>query len=168
MYIDPQLRAGSPGLLALAPLRDILRVGRLRTPAPNPGILERHMEQKGDVGSVVILMFVLAFAVVIIDERWLRVLVAVVPALLLAQRALSAPVGAGQDRVGAVERRMDDETRSAVDELLRHIREFYLTCHLIGSGRISADEAVEEASKKERDLNRLLARVTDRARSSAS
>lgn len=126
------------------------------------------MEQKGDIGSVVILMFVLAFAVVVVDERWLRTLVAVVPALLLAQRAVSVPVGTRDTRTIDSDRRMDDVTRSAIDDLLRHIREFYLTCHLIGSGKISADEAVEEASKKERELNRLLARVTDSARSTAS
>ena len=131
---------------------------------PVPGELERFMEQKVDTGSVVILMFVLAFAVVIIDERWLRVLVAVVPALLLAQRALTAPVGAREEGGGGGDRRVDGDTRRAIDELLRHIREFYLTCHLIGSGKMSADEAVEEAAKKERELNRLLARVTDSAR----
>ena len=50
-------------------------------PPPAPP-MEREM-QKGDVGSVVLLMFVLAFGVVIVDERWLRVLVAIVPALSL-------------------------------------------------------------------------------------
>ena len=123
------------------------------------------MERNRDVGSVVILIFILAFAVVIIDERLLRVLVAVVPTLLLAQRALYAPMGSKEVRTGAADRRMDRDTRSAIDELLRHIREFYLTVHLIGSGSISADEAVEEATKKERELNRLLAKVTDSARS---
>ncbi len=123
------------------------------------------MERNRDVGSVVILIFILAFAVVIIDERLLRVLVAVVPTLLMAQRALYAPMGAKEVPTGAADRRMDRDTRLAIDELLRHIREFYLTVHLIGSGSISADEAVEEASKKERELNRLLAKVTDSARS---
>ena len=126
------------------------------------------MEEKRDVGSVVILMFVLAFAVVIIDERWLRVLVAAVPALLLAQRALSAPVGAPKPPVGAAGHKIQGETRGAIDELLRHIREFYLTCHLMGTGKLSPEEAVEETSRKERELNRLLARVTDIARPPSS
>lgn len=122
------------------------------------------MEQKVDTGSIWILMFVLAFAVVIIDERWLRVMVAFVPALLLAQRALHSPIGAEKDPEDGGERRTDRETRAAIDELLRHIREFYLTCHLMGSGKMSPEEAVEQSAQVERELNRLLARVNRGAR----
>jgi len=122
------------------------------------------MEQNVDRGSIWILMFVLAFAVVIIDERLLRVLVAFVPALLLAQRALHSPVGAREDPAEEADRREDRGTRGAIDELLRHIREFYLTCHLLGSGKMSPEEAVEQSGKVERELNRLLARVNRSAR----
>ncbi len=123
--------------------------------------------QKGDVASIILLIGVLAFAVVIIDERWLRVAVAFLPTLLLVQRAMNA--GRGEQQVaaptGVADRRLDEETRGAVDELLRHIREFYLTCHLTGTGKMSPDEALENAAKQEKQLNRLLARVTDTARS---
>jgi hypothetical protein len=123
------------------------------------------MMEKQDTGSVLILMFVLAFAVIIIDERFLRVAVAFVPALLLMQRALSASDGDGHDHlVGVAERRFDPDMRGAVDELLRHIREFYLTCHMIGTGQMTVDEAVENASDMEKKLNQLLARVTDGAK----
>lgn len=120
--------------------------------------------QKGDFGSVLLLLLVLAFAVVLVDERWLRVLIAVVPALLLAQRALGG-VEAETTKVGAADRRLDAATRGSVDELLRHIREFYLTCHLMGTGKMDPDEAVEKVAQQELQLNRLLAHVTDGARS---
>jgi hypothetical protein len=122
--------------------------------------------RKGDVWSIILLLGVLAFAVVIVDERWLRVAVAFLPTLLLVQRAVTAgrEEAEREVRVGAANRRVDDSMRSAVDDLLKEIREFYLTCHLLGSGRMSADEAVEKTSRQEKELNRLLARVTDTAR----
>lgn len=122
--------------------------------------------EKRDAGSALLLLLVLAFAVVIVDERWLRVLIAVVPALLLAQRAMLAE-GGEESRVGGVERRADPSTRGSIDDLLRHIREFYLTCHLLGTGKIDSNEAAEMITRKEMELNRLLASVTDSARSGA-
>jgi len=111
----------------------------------------------------VLLLFVLAFAVVIVDEWWLRALIAVVPALLLAQRAVG---GSAQEeaKVGAADRRADIDTRSSIDELLKHIREFYLTCHLMGSGKMNPEAAAQKVAQLERKLNRLLARVTDGTR----
>ena len=119
--------------------------------------------QKGDTGTVVLLLCVLAFAVVIVDEWWLRALVAFVPALLLTQRALG---GSGQEEVlvGAADRRGDEDMRGSIEELLRHIREFYLTCHLMGSGKMDPNEAAEKTAQQEKQLNRLLAEVTDSAR----
>ncbi len=108
-------------------------------------------------------MFVLAFGVVIIPEWWVRVLVAIVPALLLAQMAIQAPGGI-EEKVGAANRRDDLDTRGAIDELLRLIREFYLTCHLMGAGKMDSEDAMEKVAAQEKDLNRLLARVTDWAR----
>lgn len=116
--------------------------------------------QKTDVASVVLLIFVLSFAVVIVDERWLRVAIAFVPAMLLAQQALKKS-GSESPSEETPDRRSDDLVRSAVDELLRHIREFYLTCHMMGTGKLSPDDAVEKAAQQELELNRLLARVTD-------
>ena len=116
--------------------------------------------RKGDFGSIILLLGVLAFAVVIVDERWLRVAVAFVPTLLLVQRASEAgrEVAEREAQAGAADRRGDDVMRSAVDDLLKHIRAFYLTCHLIGSGSMSSDEAVEKTARQEKELNRLLAR----------
>ncbi|MFG1691643.1 hypothetical protein ACGF5M_05775 [Gemmatimonadota bacterium] len=121
--------------------------------------------EKQETGSVLILVFVLAFAVIIIDERFLRTAVAFVPALLLMQRAWNATTGESQSPlVGAADRRFDGDMRGSVDELLWHIREFYLTCHMWGTGKIDGEEAVEKAAEMEMKLNRLLARVTDGAK----
>jgi len=124
--------------------------------------------RKADVASIVILVFVLSFAVVIVDERWLRVAIAFVPALLLAQQGLRASSRQeDESRHGWAERRADLEMRGYVDELLRHIREFYLTCHMMGTGKLSPDDAVERAAQQELQLNQLLARVTDGAKARA-
>lgn len=121
--------------------------------------------EKHDVIEVLVILFVLAFAVVVVEERWLRVAVAVVPALLLAQRSLAASkVEAPTAPVGAADRRMDGATRTAVDQLLWQVREFYLTCHLMGSGKMTSDEAVEKTAKLEKELNKILASVTEGAR----
>lgn len=124
--------------------------------------------KKADLASVVLLILLLSFAVVIVDERWLRAAIAVVPALLLAQQGLRSSREREEDSgTGWTDRRADPEMRSSVDELLRHIREFYLTCHMMGTGKLSPDEAVEKAAQQELQLNRLLARVTDGAKSRA-
>jgi hypothetical protein len=121
--------------------------------------------KKADLASVVLLILVLSFAVVIVDERWLRVAIAFVPALLLAQQGLRASRDKEDDTVsGWADRRTDSDMRGSVDELLRHIREFYLTCHMMGTGKLSPDDAVEKAAQQELKLNQLLARVTDGAK----
>lgn len=136
---------------------------------PNGPRLGESEMKKADVASIVLLIFVLSFAVVIVDERWLRVAIAFVPAMLLAQQGLRA---ANQEEEkpasGWADRRTDPAMRDSVDELLRHIREFYLTCHMMGTGKLSPDDAVEKAAQQELQLNRLLARVTDGAKSRAA
>jgi len=121
--------------------------------------------KKADVASMVLLIFVLVFAVVIVDERWLRVAIAFVPALLLAQQGLRATSEDDEDSgSGWADRRTDLEMRASIDELLRHIREFYLTCHMMGTGKMTPDDAVERAAQQELQLNQLLARITDGAK----
>ena len=63
-------------------------------------------------------------------------------------------------RAGQSERRVDDPARKHIDDFLSQFREFYTTCHLLGSGEISSDEALERTTGLERNLNRLLAEVT--------
>lgn len=123
--------------------------------------------KKADIASMILLIFLLSFAVLIVDERWLRVAIAFVPALLLAQQGLRASGKEEDSGSGWADRRADQEMRTAVDELLRHIREFYLTCHMMGTGKLSPDDAVERAAQQELQLNQLLARITDGAKAKA-
>jgi hypothetical protein len=119
---------------------------------------------KNEAFPVLLMVLLLAFAVILVDERWLRTGIAVLPALILAQRALRESPAATPALTGAAERRVDQQTRSHLDELLKHFREFYATCHLMGVGALSPQGAEERAARLERDLNRLLARMTETAR----
>jgi len=121
--------------------------------------------EKGDKLTVVLLLVLIAFAVIVVDERWLRAAIALVPALLLAQRAVLAPAAqlpatpeSGSDR------RRDDEVRHHIDELLKRFREFYATCHLMAGGHLAPEEAKDLAVGIERRLNGLLAEITNTAR----
>lgn len=121
--------------------------------------------ESGDKVTVVLLLALIAFAVLIVDERWLRAAIALVPAMLIAQRAFQAPGGSLQEPpVGAADRRDDTEVRRHIDELLKHFREFYTTCHLMSTGSLAPDEAKDLAAGIERRLNTLLAQVTEQAR----
>ena len=124
--------------------------------------------ETGDKVTVVLLVMLVAFAVVIVDERWLRAAIAFVPTMLLAQRALyppnnvqtqAAPVGAAGNR------REDQAVRAHIDDLLKHFREFYTTCHLMAGGQLEPAEAKDLAAGIERRLNTLLAEITETSKS---
>jgi len=124
---------------------------------------------KSDTLTVVLEVAILTFAVVLVDERWLRAAIAFVPALLVAQRAVhGSNAAAPETPVGVGERRQDESVRGYIDQLLKHFREFYSTCHLMGSGQIDAADAMERANRLERQLNKLLAEVTEEARGRAA
>lgn len=125
--------------------------------------------QEGDKLTVILLVALIAFAVVIVDERWLRAAVAFVPALLLAQRAMSVPEAEEEDSgpLETTERRTDADVREHIEELLKHFREFYTTCHLMATGALEPDAAKDMASGIERRLNLLLADVTGAAKAGA-
>lgn len=119
-------------------------------------------EKKSDNASVITLLLVLAFAVILVDDVAIRVAIALLPALLLAQRAMDAGGGSKLNpNFSGPERRKDMDTRVAVDELLGHVREFYLTVHMAGAGSIDSDEMLNRTSQVERKLNQLLARLSD-------
>lgn len=124
---------------------------------------------KSENFSVFLMVALLAFAVVLVDERLLRTSVAILPALWLAQRALWPP-----DRKAAaapahpVDRRTDTEVRAYVDRLLKHLREFYTTCHLMGTRVLTPEVAEERAGQIEKELNRLLADITQATRAKAT
>ena len=118
--------------------------------------------EEGDRLTVFLLVGLIAFAVLIVDERWLRAAIAFVPALLLAQRALRVPgvPESEQPLVGTEGGSSDDDTRGHIEELLKLFREFYTTCHLMASGSLEPEAAQDMAGGIERSLNRLLAEVT--------
>lgn len=117
---------------------------------------------KGQKGTILVEVALLTIIVILVDETLLRAGMAFVPAMLLAQRAFSAEAdSAGTDAPGEFsERRVDDLARKHIDDFLSQFREFYATCHLLGAGEISSDEALERTTDLERGLNRLLAQVT--------
>ena len=120
---------------------------------------------KGHVGTVLLEVVLLTFVVILVDERWLRAAIAFVPAMLLAQNAIHVAVAAQQEpEFQDEDRRNDAITRAYVDGLLKHFREFYSACHLMGTGQISPETARERVSQLEMELNRVLADMTQKAK----
>ena len=115
---------------------------------------------RGQNGTIFVEVALLTIIVLLVDEALLRAFMAFVPAMLLAQRALSAAGDSAGESVRSGERRVDDPARKHIDDFLTQFREFYSTCHLLGSGEISSGEALERTTQLERNLNRLLAQVT--------
>ena len=103
----------------------------------------------------------------IVEEPLIRAALAFVPALLLAQRAVIAASGGAPAGTPRGERREDDDVRDHVKRLLAHFREFYATCHRLGKGEISSDEAMRRTGHLETELNRLLDEVTNGTRAGA-
>lgn len=121
--------------------------------------------KKGNAGTILFEVGLLTLVVALVDQTLLRVGLAFVPGMLLAQRALGLVGGAGSDPwAGANERRKDHTMRRYVEELLQRVREFYTTCHLMRSGQIQVEAALERTTKIEQELNRLLAELTSTAK----
>ncbi len=116
------------------------------------------MTQGTDKTTVLFMLGVMTFAVVLVDDRWVRVGLGLLPALLLAQRALSgAGVGAQGPPQGDGERRTDSGLRDKIQELLKLIREFYTTCHMVAVGQLEPSKAKAKAQVVERRLNQMMA-----------
>jgi len=120
--------------------------------------------QQNDKTTVFFMLTVMAFAIVLVDDRWVRVGLGLLPALLLAERALMGPGVGEEPRIGAADRRDDGAVRGYIDDLLKHFREFYTTCHLMAGGQLEPEEAKDLAAGIEQRLNALLAEITDAAR----
>lgn len=119
------------------------------------------METQKSRLDLFLILLLLALAVVLVDERWLRAGVTILPALLLIQRAgaggqAGASAGAVADHPGPSSHA---DVEAHVDELKKQIREFYSTCHLMASGQLAPELAKERAAITERQLNALLAKV---------
>ncbi len=120
------------------------------------------MESRDDRTTIFFLVAVMACAIILVDDRWVRAGLGLLPALLLAQRALmGAGVGGAKDsQLGAADRREDHRAREHIETLLKHFRQFYTTCHLMAAGGLEPEEAKSRAAGIERELNTLLAEVT--------
>jgi len=115
-------------------------------------------------GKVIVLLMlgVMTFAVVLVDDRWVRAGLCLLPALLLAQRALA---GVGIGHAGTPdggERRSDVGVRDRIHELLKLIREFYTTCHMVAVGQLEPSKAKAKAQAVERRLNTMMADMLDK------
>lgn len=120
------------------------------------------MNQQNDKPTVLFLLAVMAFAIILVDDRWVRVGLGLLPALLLAQRALMGS-GIGLASVpSGNERRADDTIRDQIQELLKLIREFYTTCHMVAVGQLEPAKAKAKAQVVERKLNAMMARMLDK------
>ena len=115
--------------------------------------------KQSDLGTIFFHVALLAIIVVLVDERLIRAGLAIIPGMLLAQRAIGATAATTEgngDWTGIHDRRMAEHVREHVDRLLSHFREFYALNHLMSSGRMTPEEALVKASDLEGDLNRLL------------
>jgi hypothetical protein len=114
-------------------------------------------------GTIFFEVALLTAVVILVEEPVIRAGLAFVPALLLAQRALSSSTSGGDgDSSGqgaGAERREDGIARGHLDQFLKQFRDFYSTCHLLGAGTIDPEEALHRTSRTEAELNKLMADV---------
>ncbi len=119
------------------------------------------MDEQPALGTILFHVGLLTLIVLLVDERVMRGALAIIPVLLIAQRAMgAAQTKETGDWTGIQDRRMDEHVRMHVEKLLAHFREFYAMNHLMSTGKMSSDEALVRAGEIEKDLNRLLDEVT--------
>ncbi len=119
------------------------------------------MDEQPALGTILFHVALLTIIVILVDERLIRAALAIIPAMLLAQRAIGATQAKSTDEwTGVHDRRMDVHVREHVTKLLGRFRDFYAMIHLMSSGGITSDEAMTRAGELEKDLNRLLEDIT--------
>ncbi len=119
------------------------------------------MDEQPALGTILFHVALLTIIVILVDERLIRAALAVIPAMLLAQRAIGATQAKSTDDwTGVDDRRMDVHVREHVTKLLGRFRDFYAMIHLMSSGGITSDEAMARAGELEKDLNQLLEDIT--------
>ena len=120
------------------------------------------MAQENDKVTVLFMLVVIALAVTVVDDRWVRAGLGLLPALLLAQRALmGSGVGAQGPPRGTGERRADVGVRGQIQELLKLIREFYTMCHIVAVGELDPEKAKARAQVVESQLNEMMAELLE-------
>ena len=117
------------------------------------------MKEQPATGTILFEVALLTVVVLLVDEWLIRGALAFVPALLLAQRALLAGGSEGSGNSKTDDRRSDLLVRQYVTELLEHFRTFYATCHLMGAGGLTPEEALQRTHTLEKDLSRLMDEV---------
>jgi len=120
--------------------------------------------QQNDKPTILFMLGVMAFAIVLVDDRWVRVGLGLLPALLLAQRALAGS-GVGSEGAGRGDDRRKDtnnDVRDQIQELLKLIREFYQTCHMVAVGQLEPVKAKAKAQVVERRLNLMMADMLEK------
>ncbi len=119
------------------------------------------MDEQPALGTILFHVALLTIIVLLVDERLIRGALAIIPAMLLAQRAIGATQAKPTDDwTGVDDRRMDVHVREHVTKLLGRFRDFYAMIHLMSSGGITSDEAMARAGELEKDLNQLLEDIT--------
>lgn len=113
---------------------------------------------------VFVSLAVLAIAVVLVDDRWIRIGIVLVPAFLLARGALNTGVAhltaaaetAARRAKAEADRRSDLTVRKQIQDLLTLIRDFYTTCHMVAVGQLEPSKAKAKAQTVERQLNAMM------------
>ena len=119
------------------------------------------MNKKPETATILFEVALLTIVVFLVDEWLIRGALAFIPAMLLAQRAIDAGnTKTPEGSTSIYDRRTDEPVRDHVERLLEHFRQFYATCHLMGRGGISPEEALHRTHDLEKDLSRLLDEVT--------
>lgn len=125
------------------------------------------MPQPSAKPLVLVTVLILAAAVVLVDDRWIRIGIVLVPALLLARTALGggavnvaaealAAEQAARKAKAEADRRSDNTVRKQIQDLLALIREFYTTCHMVAVGQLEPAKAKAKARVVEQKLNDMM------------
>lgn len=115
---------------------------------------------------VALSLLVVALAAAFVEQRWIRVLLVIVPTLFIAQKALlrATPAPAAEPVEPPLEedRRSDLTTRRHIRQLLDLIREFYSTCHMVAVGQLAAPTAKKKARQVGEKLDFMMVEMLSR------
>ena len=90
------------------------------------------MDEQPALGTILFHVALLTIIVILVDERLMRGALAILPAMLLAQRAIGATQAKSTGEwTGVHDRRMDLHVREHVTKLLGRFRDFYAMIHLL-------------------------------------
>ena len=115
--------------------------------------------------AIFFILVVVTLAIVLVDDRWVRLGFGLPPSLLLARRALLgsgvAPAPAAAAKAPSEDRRSNAGVRKQIHELLALIRDFYTTCHMVAVGQLEPSKAKAKAQVVEGQLNDMMASMLE-------